>query len=135
MRVVQRDVRRLRDAALRVQRDLRRASGDAWECAVDGDYVLTLRRADATESVMLERDLEDEAWYVRAEFSDEQQASALDADADDVVASEAIEVLRVLGWSAPLCGDHNKPLSVCSGVWLCEGPPGHDVAVVGELDG
>lgn len=132
---MQRDVQRLRDAALRVQGDLRRASGDDWECAVDGDYVLTLRRADATESVLPERDLEDEAWYVRPECSHEQQALALDADADEVVASEAIEVFRVLGWSAPHCGDHNRSLSLCTGVWLCQGPPGHDVAVVGELDG
>ncbi|MDP9167099.1 MAG: hypothetical protein M3O32_13715 [Actinomycetota bacterium] len=128
-----RDLDLLRKAATDVAADLDRVSGARWQCQVGDDYVLTVTFGDASESVLLERRVEDEEWYLAANLTREQQAEALEADAAEAVADETLEVLRVGQWPAPQCGEHGRALMVCSGTWLCNGPPAHDVAAVGTL--
>jgi hypothetical protein len=81
--VVERELGRLQNAASLVQADLRRSLGADWVCAVDGDFILLISDGQRTEVSMLSRELEDSARYVRADLTDEQQAAALDAEADE----------------------------------------------------
>lgn len=128
-----RDIARFRRAAQLVEGDLRRTTGSEWACEVDDDFVLSVSSGEQTESVLLGRHVEDEAWYIREDATEEQQQAALDDEAAEAVAGEVLEVLRVFGRSWPVCGDHSRPIASCSGVWTCTGPPSHDVAEVGAL--
>ena len=133
MRVVERDRGRLRRAAADVASDLERVSGKGWRCTLDDEYVLSVTFGEQSESTLLESSVEDEQWFVSPEMTPEQQAEALNADAAEAVAEEVLEVLRAAGWPSPLCDEHRRPLMVCGDVWLCNGPPGHDVAAIGHL--
>jgi hypothetical protein len=97
--------------------------------------VLRVSDGERTEHVALERDVEDEEWFVPADATAADVEDGLAADADEVIASETAEALRALGLHWPLCAAHERVLTSCSGVWTCDGPPDHDVAVVGSLGG
>jgi hypothetical protein len=132
-RTVDRELGRLQRAASLVQADLRRTLGGDWVCAVDEEFVLSISDGRDTEASMLSRELQDAAWYVSADFSDAQQAAALDADADEAIADESLEVLRAMGVTWPVCAEHDRPMMSCEGGWICNGKPPHAVAVVGDL--
>jgi hypothetical protein len=97
------------------------------------DYALTVTYGDDAASLLLEREILDEDWYLKPGLPAEQQTDALDAEAAETVADATLEVLDVRGWPSPHCDDHGLALSSCSGVWLCDGPPDHEVAWVGRL--
>lgn len=127
-----RDARRLQAAAIRVQQDLRQTVDDDVNCSIDGEYVMTVRWRSRVESVALIEHVEDEAWFLDPAAPIDEQAAALDADADEVLAGEVQEVLRLWGMRWPACPQHRRVMICCSGDWLCEGPPTH-AAHVGAL--
>jgi len=100
---------------------------------VDADYVLHVSDGVASERVLLESEVEDEDWFAPAEATADELDGGLDADADELVASEVAEVLRSLGEVWPICSEHHRLMGMCEGWWYCEGEPYHDVAVVGSL--
>jgi hypothetical protein len=130
---MKRELGTLRAAAARVEADLQRTVDRGWSCTIDDTWVLTVGNADRQEVSALEDEVEDEEWYLGPDQTPLERAAALDADADEVVASEVVEVLRVLGIEWPLCGEHNRSMMNCSGDWICNGPPSHGVALAGEL--
>jgi hypothetical protein len=132
-RAVERELGRLQLAASLVQADLRRTLGGDWVCAIDQDFVLSISDGRDTEASMLSRELQDPAWYVNPDLTDAQQADTLDAEAAEAVADEALEVLEVMGTAWPLCAEQERPMTSCSGEWLCPGKPPHAVALVGDL--
>ncbi len=85
------------------------------------------------EQVLLESEVEDEDWVAPSEASPDEVIGGLNADADELVASEAAEVLRSLGETWPVCPQHRRVMGMCEGWWYCEGEPYHDVAEVGSL--
>jgi hypothetical protein len=116
-----------------VQSDLRRTLSANWICAVDEEFVLSMSDGRDTEASMLSREFQDPDWYIRADITDAEQAAALDAEAEEAVADEALEVLRVMGVTWPVCTEHDRPMMCCEGEWLCNGEPPHAVALVGDL--
>jgi hypothetical protein len=82
------------------------------------------------ELVALDTEVED-FFVPGSSWPAEQSAAALEQDADDIVASETLEALRVLDVEGPLCPQHRRPMDACSSVWTC--PEGHDGAFIGEL--
>jgi hypothetical protein len=125
-----RDPALLRRSAQRLSADLQVALGDGWVCAVDESLVLTVTGPAGSESTLLEREVAD-FFVPDASWPEEQRVAALEEDADDVVASEALEVLRVLQVPGPVCPQHGEAFSSCSSVWVC--PEGHDGPFIGEL--
>ena len=128
-----RDLAQVRAATEFVTADLRRVLGGSWSCRLDDDWVLTVSDGARTEASLLTGEIEDEAWYVNERWSDEDQRAALDAEAGEAVATEVIELLRVLGAGPLRCPQHGAELGSCEGVWYCEGVTGHDVALIGRL--
>ena len=128
-----RDPLRLRRAPGLVEADLCRTTGAPWRCEISADLVLTVTDGQQSESVLLEREIQDEEWYVDERAFPEELDAALDDEAAEAVADEVLEVLRALDVPWPLCIAHGALMGSCSGVWFCEGPPGHDVAEVGAL--
>ena len=128
-----RDLAQVRAATELVAADVRRVLGEPWSCWLDDDWVLTVSDGARTESSLLNSRVEDEAWYVNERWSDEDQRAALDAEAAEAVATEVVEILRVLGAGPLTCPQHDSRLGSCEGVWYCEGVNGHDVALVGRL--
>lgn len=131
---MQHELERLRRAAALLTADLHRTLGDAWLCAVEADYSLVLTGPGVREAVQLDAEIEDEEWYVRPEFSQQDQADALDAAAEDLVANETIEVFDSLGRSWPLCPQDGQVAGNCDGSWYCSASHEHDLGVVGELE-
>jgi hypothetical protein len=127
---VDRDPARLEVAAARVQADLRRTTGHPWRLTVSTDLVLTI--ADDRQIAQVQLDAEVDDVLLEGVTSD-SLADELDIDADDAVAYQVSEGLIDLGVTWPLCPDHRRAMSVCSGLWFCEGEPYHDVADVGSL--
>lgn len=113
--------------------DLRRVLGPTWSCELSDDWVLTVSDGARAESSLLDREVEDESWYVNSTWSPEQQHAALAVEATEVVSSEVLEVLRVLVTSPLTCPEHGANLGACESVWYCERLQGHDVAFVGCL--
>ena len=130
---VERQPDRLVAAAGRVEADLRRTTGRAWTCTVDDALVLTVSDGVRSEQVALVDEVEDEDWYAPAGATSTELAAGLDADADEVVATDVAEVLRVLGTTWPVCALHARAMGNCSGWWYCPGEPQHDVAEAGSL--
>jgi hypothetical protein len=130
---MKRELDTVRAAAARVQADLQRTVDQGWSCTIDDTWVLAVGSAEQREFSALDDEVEDEAWYLGPGQTSVERAAALDADADEVVATEVVEVLRVLGIEWPTCGEHKRPMMNCEGSWICNGPPGHGVAVAGEL--
>lgn len=128
-----RDVQRLRAAAARVADDLNRTLDGPWRCDVSDDYLVTIDGPFGSESSALHPEVEDAAWFVRPDASDEEQAAGFEADAEEAVAQEVLELLDVLGVAWPICPEHGPRVGVCEGVWFCSGKPEHDVALVGSL--
>lgn len=128
-----RDIAQVRGVAELVAADLRRVLGPTWSCEVSDDWVLTVSDGARAEPSMLDREVEDEEWYVDSSWAPEQQEAALAVDATEVVASEVLEVLRVLGTARLTCPEHGADLGACESVWYCESALGHDVAFVGCL--
>jgi hypothetical protein len=117
-----------------VEADLRRTTGRSWSCSVDGQYVLAVTDGVQTVRVLLESEVEDEEWFVRDGSSAADLDAGLDADADELLASEVVEVLNSLGVAWPLCREHRGTMGACEGWWYCNGEPYHDVAGVGALE-
>jgi hypothetical protein len=111
---MRRDPEQLRRAAALVQADLRRTLGSDWSCSIGDDYVLTVAGAGSAESALLDSLVEDEAWYLPAGQTIEQRRAALEVDAEEVVACEVVEVMRVLGQTSPHCSEHGGSLTVKS---------------------
>jgi hypothetical protein len=65
----------------------------------------------------------------------DELGAGLDADADELLATEVAEALRSLGVTWPICAQHRRVMGACEGWWYCEGEPYHDVAEVGSLPG
>jgi hypothetical protein len=130
---VLRDIAQVRGGVELVVADLRRVLGPTWSCEVSDDWVLTVSDGVRAEPSMLDREVEDEAWYVDSAWTPEQQQAALAVEATEAVASEVLEVLRVLGTSRLTCLEHGADLGACESVWYCERLQGHDVAFVGCL--
>jgi hypothetical protein len=130
---VEREPARLVAAAERVQADLRRTTDRAWTCALDGDLVLTVSDGVQSGQRVLVAEVEDEDWYAPAGATPAELSAGLDADADEMVATEVVEALRVMGVSWPVCVDHARAMGNCSGWWYCEGDVQHDVAEAGSL--
>lgn len=128
-----RDLAQVRAATRLVAADLRRALGEPWSCRLDDDWALTVSDGVRTESSLLNSRVEDEAWYVNERWSEEEQRAALEAEAGEAVATEVVELLRVLGAGPLTCPQHGSRIGTCEGVWHCEGASGHDVALVGRL--
>lgn len=128
---MRRDLALVRAATDLVAADLRRALGPPWACRVDDDWVLAISDGPRTEVSLLDREVDDEQWFVNAHWSAEQQRGALAVEATEAVASEALEMLRVLDAGPLTCPTHGSGLDACEGVWFCGG--GHDVAFVGRL--
>ena len=124
---------RLSAAAERVQEDLRRTTDRPWTCSVDADYVLSVTDGVGSERLPLEPAVEDENWYAPAGATAAELIAGLDADADELLASEVAEALRCLGVTWPVCAEHRQVMAACEGWWYCEGDPSHDVAQVGSL--
>lgn len=100
---------------------------------MEANYVLHVSDGVASEQVLLESAVEDEDWYAPSEATPDELDGGLDADADELVASEAAEALRSLGHVWPVCPQHRREMGMCEGWWCCEGEPYHDVAQVGSL--
>lgn len=130
---MQREPSRLAAAAERVQADLRRTTGKAWTCSVDGEYVLHVSDGAESQPVLLDSDVHDEHWFVPEGATPEQVDDGLDADAEELVAQEAAEALRLFDVEWPVCREHDRILGACSGWWYCGGQTYHDVAAVGSL--
>jgi hypothetical protein len=105
---VKRDRARLSAAAGRVEADLRRTTQQPWTCFVADDYTLHVTAGGLSSKVLLEADVEDEEWFAPAEASPADVDDGLDADADELLASEAVELMRVLGITWPVCPDHSQ---------------------------
>jgi hypothetical protein len=129
---VQRDLDRLQIAADEVAADLRRTVTGDWSCVVTADYVLTVRRLPREEQVQLDGQVCEDAWPPQA-WSDQYREGTLDDDASEIVVGEITEVLRLWGLTWPVCRQHQRQQSTCSGVWFCDGPPYHEIPV-GQLD-
>ena len=124
---------RLSGAAARLTADLHRTLGEAWRCSIAGDRTLTLTGPDVQEAVLLDSQVEDEDWYVRPEFSPQDQAEALNAAADDLVANTVSEVFDSLGTPWPVCPEHEQAAGNCDGSWYCASAETHDLGLLGEL--
>ena len=131
--MVQRQPDRLVAAVGRVEADLRRTTGRAWNCRLDDGLVLTVSDGVRSEQVVLVDEVEDQDWYAPTGATPAELGAGLDADADEVVATEVAEVLRVLGTTWPVCASHARVMANCSGWWYCPGDPQHDVAEAGSL--
>ena len=81
----------------------------------------------------LEAEVEDEDWFVPADVTDSESSAGLDADADELLASEVAEALKGLGITWPTCAAHRRVMGACEGWWYCGGEPYHDVSEVGSL--
>ncbi len=114
-----RDLARLSAAAERVQADLRRTTSRPWTCSVDGDYALSVTGGVVHERLLLEAEIEDEDWFLPAGVTAAEQSAGLDADADEMVASEVAEALRVLGITWLICVQHRRVMGACEGWWYC----------------
>ncbi len=130
---VKRELDTFRAAAARVQADLQRTLDRKWSCTIDDTWVLTVGNNEQREVSALDDEVEDEEWYLGSDQTPVELAAALDAEAEEAVAIEAVEVLRVLGIEWPICGKHRRSMTNCEGSWVCNGPPTHDVALTGEL--
>jgi hypothetical protein len=133
---VLREPERLVRAATRVEADLRRTTGRPWTCSVDSELVLTITDGVIARIVVLEREVEDEEWFVRPGANPAEVSAGLDADASELVGGEAAEAMTDLGLEWPVCPEHSRVLGSCSGWWYCDGPSPedyHDVAEVGLL--
>jgi hypothetical protein len=102
-------------------------------CSIDPDYVLCVTDGVVTERLLLESEVEDEGWFAPAEATAEEQNAVLDADADELLASEVAEAPTSLGVTWPVCAEHRRVLDACEGWWYCEGERYQDVAEVGCL--
>lgn len=131
---MKRDTARLSAAASRAEQDLQRTTGQGWTCAISDGYVLHVTNGAVSEEVLLEENLEDEHWFVPAGASPVDLNDGLDADADELLATEVAEAVRALGVDWPLCAEHHRLMEACSSGWYCNGTPYHDVAAIGELE-
>lgn len=127
---MERDLTLLRKSARRVTADLRFALGEGWTCTLDDVLVLTITGPEQSESALLDHQVE-EFFAPHGSSPEAQRLAGLEEDADDIVTSETLEILRVLGVSGPTCPQHGDPLSSCSSVWVC--PAGHDGPFIGDL--
>jgi hypothetical protein len=129
---VQRQIERLRRMASRMADDLNRTMSQEWSCSVDDKYVLTVRNAEREETVLLDRDVAVDNWPQEA-WSTEHIEETLEDDAAEMLAEEVSEVLRLWDIEWPVCAEHDQAMGCCSSVWFCNGPPYHDISLVGQL--
>lgn len=127
---MERNLAVLRQSAQRVTADLHVALGDGWTCVVDESFVLTVLGPEQSESALLDSEVSD-IFASRGPVTAAQRSADLEEDADDIVMSEALEILRALGVPRPTCPQHGAELSSCSSVWVC--PTGHDGPFIGDL--
>jgi hypothetical protein len=130
---VQREIGKLRLSAARAEADLNGTLDGSWTSTIDDRYVLTISNGEVTEFGRIPSHIEDEDWYIKPDQTLEERATALQADADEAVATEAIEILRAVGILWPTCPQHCKQLWNCMGWWGCNGPESHDIARLGSL--
>lgn len=103
-----------------------------WNLAIDYSYVLTVRRDDLHEQVLLDASVDEDSWYPDA-WTPERRETTLELEAAEAVADEFLEVLRLWGVRWPSCFRHDKPVSHCSAEWICASSPVHEIALFGAL--
>jgi hypothetical protein len=128
---MQRDSEQLNRVAELVATDLQRTLPGHWSCSVSSELVLSVRHGTQEEQVLLGRDVAEDNWPAEA-WSDQHRGFTVAEDAAELVMGEVMEVLRAWGEIWPTCPAHGGSLSECSGVWVCDVPPNHDVEV-GQL--
>lgn len=67
--------------------------------------------------MLLESDVEDEEWFTPGDATAAELNAGLDADSDELLASEVVEALGALGVAWPVCREHEGPLGACEGWW------------------
>lgn len=127
------ELERLADAAARLTADLRRTTGDEWQCSVAQRYSVTLTGPHGQAAVRLDREIDD-SWYVRGEFSPSERAEALDRAADALIASAVSSHFDSLGTPWPVCPEHGRAASIGDGSWYCSSDSArHDLGRLGAL--
>ncbi len=129
---MRRDPHTLRRWAAAVEHDAQNALDGVWSLAVDDSYVLTVRRDDLREQVLLD-DVVDEGCWPPDAWAPKHRNTTLDLEAAEAVADEFLEVLRLWDVSWPSCFQHDQPVSHCSAEWICAGSPVHQIASFGAL--
>lgn len=129
-----REIETVRAALRGIEADLRRTTGSPWRCTVNEDCQLTVGLGERRETCGLTVEVEEEDWFVGRAQTPDEVADGLAAEAEEFLAHEVADVLRVLGVTWPVCQEHGRIVSNCCGCWLCDGPPAHDLGSVGSLD-
>ena len=129
---MRRDLSTLRRWATAVEHDAQNALDGAWSVAVDDSYVLTVRRDDVREQVLLADTVDEDSWPPAA-WVPEHRRSTLELEAAEAVADEFLEVLRLWDLSWVSCSEHDRPVSHCSAEWICASSPVHAIALFGDL--
>jgi hypothetical protein len=131
--VVKRDLVHLRRVGDLFDADLKRAFGSEWAVTVTEGPILSVTNGQRTERVLFNDDVAMDNWPEEA-WSDLYREHTLDDDASEALADELFEVLRLWSVPFPICSEHGQSRTdVCSMTWTCSGPPGHDLAQVGNL--
>jgi hypothetical protein len=103
---VLRDIAQVRGGVELVAADLRRVLGPTGSCEVSDDWVLTVSDGARAEPSMLDREVDDAAWYVDSTWTPEQQA-ALAVEATETLFATTTWVCRfgsparLSQWSKP----------------------------------
>jgi hypothetical protein len=79
--------------------------------------------------VLIRNEVWDEDWFAPSDASHLEKQEGLTAAALEVVADHVVEILNGLGERWPVCPEHGKLLTSCSGTWNCDGIPAHGFEV------
>ena len=126
------ELARLQHAAAKVSLDLNAAGDERWSCSVGSDFLLTMYGPWGRATVDLRTEL-DEGWFLHGSFTSRQQDESMSRGAEELVAQQAIVLLRAQGIAWPWCPQHNAPVEASEGFWICGDDPQHDLAAVGHL--
>lgn len=107
--------------------------GGSWRLTVDDAYVLTVRRDDQGEQVLLDDMVDEDSWYPDA-WSPEHRKTTLEFEAAEALADEFLEVLRLWDINWPPCSQHDEPVYHCSAEWICASSSVHGIALFGALE-
>lgn len=115
-----------------MEHDAQNVLEGAWSLAIDDLYVLTVRRDERYEQVLLYDIVDEDSWYTDA-FTPEHREATLELEAAEAVADEFLEVLRLWDISWLSCSQHGQPVSHCSAEWICTSAPVHEIALFGAV--
>lgn len=129
---MERELRRLRNAAAALEADLRRNVSNEWTCRVGDDYALLVSEGARTATLLIPVDVDEEAFQEEA-FAAPYRDASLDDDATEAVFDAVVHTMRTWGLTPPQCQVHGLALDPIGGVWFCPSKPPHDVALLGSL--